>query len=514
MALCAVIPSLHATPLEDWQFEDTEGTDLPSLANSAGSASFAGAAANAQTDDSGNLSFTVGVDAADNIFRNATVSNPNQTEGEYELAFEFVSADLSTGDITGANVGFGIRDDSNNDLFLVRLHKQNGTVRLQTRVGNTNTDLEDFGGTSVSNLSVRVVFDLGNDRFDVYWSQPGSSEKCSTNIPMSDVDLELDIVRLLANTNTDDWGATDQIDVGYLTLSSYTAPAPAVAIEDFQFTNDGRSLNDVANDAGTANLGGAADNALTSGGSLVFSQGADASDTIFRNSPLTNPNQDSGQFLMEWEYSSATLAGGDLTGANVGFGMRDEVTNSDLFLVRLQRQNGTLRLQHRVGSTNTDLENFNVDTLSEPLYVRVLADLESDTFHVFWQLGDGIGQCAVDIPMSAPDLEFDWIRVAASTGSDDWGATDEVAVNYLTIRDLSVVATELELSIVAGPGADEVTLIWPTSTPAGAVLEESTDLGISDAWEEVIGSPTVNGANNELTVTTGTRNFYRLSTEP
>lgn len=509
-----------AAALEDWQFDDAADTQLSALANSAGSATWAGNDPDVTTDGAGNLVFLQGSDTQpDNVFRNAELTVPNQTTGKFELAFTITSLDLSTGDDSGANIGFGVRDSTiNSDLFLVRVQKQSGTLRLQHRVGGTTENLELFGTDTLGTLAVRVVFDLDNDTSDVFWTLNGGSEKCATNIPIDN--LELDAVRLAANTNSTDWGATDQAEVDFVTLSTYTDPPVAPAIEDWQF-NDAvdTSLNAVANEVGTANLGGAAANVLTDGsGDLVFTVGADNTDDVFRAAPLTVGDRGTGQYEMEWHLSSADIFGNPSgptpgSGANVGFGMRDTGSNTDLFLVRVHLTNSELRLQTRVGNTNTDLADFNANSISD-LKVRVTADLDADTFSVFWQLGNGIGSCVTDIAMAATDLEFDAVRVVSNTNTDEWGASDTASVDYLTIRDLNPAAPgDLSLTIVQGPGASEVTLIWPTATPGTAVLEGSTDLGAIDDWTEITDIPSVNGDNYELVIdiTGGTENFFRLN---
>jgi len=521
IASLAITNLAVAAPLDDWQFNEVADTVLSDLTNSAGTAGWSGSVPNVVTDGFGSLVFSVSVDdpetpeedeSTSDIFRVTTVTNPNQSTGKFELAFTYTAASIGGGDLTGASVGFNVRDDSNDDLLNVRLQRQNGTLRLQRRNSQTgvNTDLEDFGTTSLSGpLAVRVILDLDSDTFDVLWTPDGQAERCQTNIPCDLPGLELDKLRMYGITSADDWGALDTVEVDFLTLSPFTDPPTPPAIEDWQFNVAGQSLGNAQNDAGTANLGGNATNAETAGGNLVFTQGADNSDNIFRNGTLTAPNQSTGRFGMEWFVPSATLAGGDVTGANTGFGMRDE-GGTDLFLVRLQRQNSTLRLQARVGTNTTTLVDFGVTTIND-LMVSVVADLDSDTFDVHWQLGDGIGSCMSGIAMAATGLEFDHVRTTANTNTDDWGSEDQVTVDYLIIRDLDA-PTELQLSIVQGPGAGEVTLIWPTSTPASAALEASTDLGATDAWTEVTDEPVINGDNYELTVSTGGgTDFFRLN---
>ncbi|BCX49818.1 hypothetical protein HAHE_37260 [Haloferula helveola] len=512
--------------IEDWQFDEAADTQLSGLINSVGSAAWGGDVPNVVTDGNGNLDFTVSVDdpetaetdeSTNSLFRNSDLTTAQST-GKFELAFTYTAADLSTGDLTGANVGFTIRNLANTDLLNVRLQKQSGTLRLQRRDSNTgtNTDLEDFGVTSLAGpLSVRVILDLDTDTYDVEWTPDGEGTRCQTNIPMDLPSLNMERLRMYASTNATDWGATDSVQVEFLTLSNYVASAApsTTAIEDWQFDIDSQSLGHAQNDAGAANLGGNADNAVTSSGDLVFTQGIDTGDNIFRNGGITNPDQGTGRFQMDWHVSSADLSTGDLTGANVGFGIRDD-GNTDLFTVRLHKQNGTLRLQHRVGTTNTNLVDFGTTTLTD-LTVSVIADMDTDTFSVSWQLAGDLGGCWSGIPMAATGLEFDIIRTAANTNTNDWGATDQIAIDYLTISELSDTPAELSLSVQSGPGAGEITLVWPTTTPGSAVLQESTDLGGTDPWSEVVGSPVINGPNYELTITIGPdSNFYRLNTTP
>lgn len=62
----------------------------------------------------------------------------------------------------------------------------------------------------------------------------------------------------------------------------------------------------------------------------------------------------------------------------MGFGMRDAVTGSDFYLVRLHEQSSSLRLQARIGGTNTNLVDFNSQTFGQALAVRTVVDLNDD----------------------------------------------------------------------------------------------------------------------------------------
>ena len=212
-----------AIVIESWQFNETAGTQFTGLINDAGSASFSSNKAQVVTDGVGALEFSQGSSGTDNIFRNATLTAPNQTTGTFEMEFSLLAADLSGGDATGANIGFGFRESgSNTDLFLVRLHEQSGTLRLQTRISGTNTNLHNFGADALiaadTPLLVRAVADLDNDLLDVFYTLGAGAEQSALAIAIPN--LEFDQIRMVANTNNTDWGATDVVTLDYLTLST------------------------------------------------------------------------------------------------------------------------------------------------------------------------------------------------------------------------------------------------------------------------------------------------------
>ena len=250
LLLLLIAGTASAQLIESWQFNDPAGTMLTGLTNDVGTATFPFNNPQATTDGSGALEFTQGADSGSDIFRNATLTNPNQTTGIFEMEFAYLSADLSDGGSSGANVGFAMRDGgSNTDLFLLRLHKQSGTLRIQTRIGNTNTDIFNFGTDTLSGLEtplvLRAVADLDTDLLDVYYTIGGGAEQSSLGISIPDV--EFDIVRLVANTNTVEWGATDEVNLDYLTVTAMLPPPPAVTLE----VNTTTGLLTVQNNSGS-----------------------------------------------------------------------------------------------------------------------------------------------------------------------------------------------------------------------------------------------------------------------
>jgi len=235
IAVMALVFALAATAdvIESWQFNEAAGTMFTGLTNAVGTASWGGNKNNVATTGPGGtpagaLEYTQGTSSSDNVFRNATLTNPNQTNGIFQLDFKYLTADLSEGDATGANVGFGMRDSTGTELFMVRLQKQNSTLRLQTRIDGSNADLVNFGVDILADtLTVRAVTDLDNRLLDVYYTIGTGSEQ--TGVIGADIGfnpaLEFDEVRMTANLNTNDFGANDVITVDYLTISQIPEPA-------------------------------------------------------------------------------------------------------------------------------------------------------------------------------------------------------------------------------------------------------------------------------------------------
>lgn len=234
LLLASVPQCVSAVVIESWQFNETVGTQISGLTNDIGSASFSGDKPQVTTDGAGALAFSQGADGSDNVFRIATLTTPNQTSGIFELEFSILSADLSGGDGAGANVGFGFREsDTNTDLFVLRLHEQSDTLRIQTRIGGTNSNLYNFGANVLAGadtpLVLRAVADLDHDLLDVYYTLGTGTEQSSLGIAIPD--LQFDEIRMIANTNSTDWGAADLVTVDYLTLSQVETATGDVVLE-------------------------------------------------------------------------------------------------------------------------------------------------------------------------------------------------------------------------------------------------------------------------------------------
>lgn len=232
-------------------------------------------------------------------------------------------------------------------------------------------------------------------------------------------------------------------------------PADAAIIEDYQLNDAiGAGLADVVNGAdATGQLGGNADNVATNGaGSLVFTQGIDAGDNVFRNSTPSR-GISTGSILFSTAFDSANLS--DATGGttNVGFGIRG-AGNNDV-LIRLSEQgSGDVQLQARFanaggGNTNENLVNLGSGLLG-PIEVEALLNFDDDTLNIIYDIGGG-PIAAGPFPLRA-DQDFDSLRLAVNTNNADFGATDFVNVDYLTVQTVIPEPASLALLGLSGFG--------------------------------------------------------------
>ena len=212
--------------------------------------------------------------------------------------------------------------------------------------------------------------------------------------------------------------------------------ASGVVTENWQMNDaSGTQIPALMNSAGPGAWSGGQAHVATTNGNLRLTQGANA----FRNASLPTMNVTSGIYEFNFKYSAAPIAGGDATGANAGFGLRDEGASADLFMIRLQRQGGELRLQTRIGTTNIDIYDFNATSLPDTLSVRAVVDLDADRMDLYYAIGTGSETLVADIEIN--DGEMDQIRLSANLSETDFGASDFVEVDFLTLTQISEPAT-------------------------------------------------------------------------
>ena len=206
-------------------------------------------------------------------------------------------------------------------------------------------------------------------------------------------------------------------------------------IEDWQMGDPGGTqIEGLFNTYGTGVWSGSLPNVATASGKLRFTQGSNS----YRNSSLTKPNVVSGKYELDFKYAAATMAGGDATGAAVGFGLRDEGANADLFLVRVLRQNGVLRLQTRIGNSNATYHDFGSTSLPDTLTIRAVVDLDADLMDLYYAIGAAPETLVADIAIT--DGEMDQVRMVGVVNATDFGATDFVDIDYVSLRSLNWIS--------------------------------------------------------------------------
>ena len=113
--------------------------------------------------------------------------------------------------------------------------------------------------------------------------------------------------------------------------------------------------------------------------------------------------------------------------------------SSDLFIVRLMRWNGELRLQTRIGTTNTTIYDFNAQTLPDTLTIRAEVDLDADLLDLYYEIGTG-GESVIP-GIAINDGEMDGVRMIGVLNTTDFGATDFVDIDYVTLAQIPEPAT-------------------------------------------------------------------------
>ena len=225
-------------------------------------------------------------------------------------------------------------------------------------------------------------------------------------------------------------------------LSDVTVPPTEVTIEQWPF-NDvlNTQLSNTLNVSGSAQFLDATPSVVTDGnGLLVVSQDTSitSSGNFLGSSGITIGARSKGVYELEWTVDSVVLTGGDANGANVGIGFKDSSQGNDLFRIRLNKVVNGLTVNTFFDSTYTVFHTFEgVYTLTDPLKLRAVIDLDADTSDIYMALGAGaessLGQIAI-----ASDAIWDKISFSAVNNSTDWGPNDMIKIDSIIIRKLEL----------------------------------------------------------------------------
>ena len=230
-------------------------------------------------------------------------------------------------------------------------------------------------------------------------------------------------------------------------LSDVTVPPTVATIEHWPFNDiPNTQLADTVNVSGSVQFPNASPSIMTDGsGLLVVSQDASIASggNFLGSSGITIGGRSKGVYELELIIASVVLTGGDANGANVGIGFKDSSQGSDLFRIRLNKTGNGLTVNTFFDSTYTVFHTFDsVFTLSDPLKLRAVIDLDANTSDIYMALGAGaeslLGQIA--IPSGAI---WDQISFSAVNNSVDWGPNDVIKIDSMVIRKLQLDNYEL-----------------------------------------------------------------------
>jgi len=224
-------------------------------------------------------------------------------------------------------------------------------------------------------------------------------------------------------------------------------PPTEATIEQWPFDDVANTqLADTLNVSGSVQFPDATPSIMTDGsGSLLVSQDASITSggNFLGSGGITIGGRSKGVYELELMITSVVLTGGDASGANVGIGFKDSSQGSDLFRIRLNKTSGGLVVSTFFDSTYTVFHTFDsVYSLTDPLKLRAVIDLDANTSDIYMALGAGaessLGQIAI-----ASGVIWDQLSFSAVNNSVDWGPDDVIKIDSMIIRKLQLDNYEL-----------------------------------------------------------------------
>lgn len=220
-----LVPPRDPVVVEHWPFNDAAGVQLKDSVKASGTTTFTAATVSATTDGGGRLRIVQ--DAAKttqgggSFLNSQTIAIGPRTSGTFEMEFLITSGSLTTGDASGANLGFGLRDSAANaDLFRVRLNKTAAGLAVSTFIDNTYTTIKNFTGLFALSapLKIRSVIDLDGGTADVFLTEGQGAELPKVTVNLSGTASTWTQISYTAVNNTVDWGPSDAVSIDYLRI--------------------------------------------------------------------------------------------------------------------------------------------------------------------------------------------------------------------------------------------------------------------------------------------------------
>lgn len=231
---------------------------------------------------------------------------------------------------------------------------------------------------------------------------------------------------------------TLQVTLGDVLLSPTEATLDFWPFDDPQNTE----LQDAANTEGSTSFAGATPAGLTDGSGLfIIAQDAAKSTggDYISSSGLTIGERDTGSYEMEFRIHSADLSTGGTSGATVGFKLRDAENASDVFYIRLSKTAGGLVISTFIDNTYIPIHSFSGQfSISTPVRVRVVVDLDADTADIYLREGAGAEQFKQQVSLSTNGTTWSGLGFVAVNNTAVWGATDTVEIDYFRVKKLNL----------------------------------------------------------------------------
>ena len=306
------------------------------------------------------------------------------------------------------------------------------------------------GNTLGTNIHVNALYDIVAETISVDVTYDGVTTNAYTGALSANFNMNSLRWIVQSNNGGAHWQLGDTMvtdNIVFTVLEEPTDPAPpaplAGIIEEWLFEDepDGTSFSGLTNSApepyGLASWGGDKSFVFTTNGVLRYENGGTAA--VYKNAPISQMGSTNGQYELSWDIPRANTLGALANGGTVSFGLRDSLESKSTFEIRLLSQNGSLHLQHKIGTTATAIVNFNTQVLSN-LSVRVVADYDTDTFDVYYKLGDaaevlGVADVAmyklVNAEASLDSIYMIGVTKAVNLGPDDFFEVDNLVLTAL-----------------------------------------------------------------------------------
>lgn len=513
----------HAAQLEVFEFDELAGTAVTAAANTGtpGTLAHANSGDNSYETDGNGVAVFTATDPFAAVFRNDPLFAPAATSGEVFLRVDFAGHSLASS-ATTKTFGYGFRDSATASNLILRLNKNNSdSVRIDVFDGNNagggnNTspvNIDYAGLDDTVGVSAILALDLDSDTYDLYTSvgNTGAFAQVLTDVALvnpASID-NLDEFRYQVQS----FDPGDTVGVDRVLVADTLADAldgSLVPVDYDFFPVAGGKFLDLNNTDEPAN-------GFTIPGDGTATYNAPGTN-LFRTRALASPVL-SGKVFLRLDVLDYTST--DTSDDGFQLGLRDGLDNrvSLQFTSNAEDPQKRLRvLPSEGGTSGSPTPVHTTSGLADPFATSAILeiDIDNDTYSAYSGSPGNYTKVNSDIPLNFDIDAIEEIRLGINNmDPGDSLAFDLVIIDddFDSISNFGAVSVNAELSIVPGPGAGEVTLVWPTSTPSGIILEESTDLGIADDWEEVTDTPAVNGDNYELTIDTSgiPAGYYRLN---